>query len=71
MMSWSNRTEGWRAPGDRPLEFRTDVPPELRVEEPGARSEAADPRPGSRRMAMVRWGLTIALLLLLPALCAG
>ena len=71
MRSWSNPTGGWRA-GERPLEFRTDVPPELWAEGPPD-GEAGDrgPEPPGRAMGLVRLALTIVLLLLLPALCSG
>lgn len=63
--------EGWRPARERPLEFRTDVPPELRTDAPRVDDPASAKSGRTRSLTLVRWGLTIALLLLIPALCAG
>lgn len=64
-------TEGWRPEGERPLEFRTDVPPELRTDGPRVDDANGGEPHRTRSLPLIRWGLTIALLLLIPALCSG
>lgn len=59
-----------RSAAERPLEFRTDVPPDLRTDGPRRPGDPPAPR-GRGPVRLLRWALALGLLLLVPALCSG